>query len=105
MVSSTSTLSGLGIGTSAGVTMVKGTLICNVSGTSGTGKVPVEDDTDPVPLSFQGNARFHGSLVSPIPSVCLTNPDDTAFVIRIVEPSAFFDLWIGFGGVLHVEGD
>ena len=103
-VSSTTTLSGLGIGTNAGVTMVKGTLVCNVSGTSGSDKFSVEDDTAPVALSFQGNAKFNGSLESPVPAVCLSNPEDTAFLIRIVDPAAFFDLWIAFGGVLSIEG-
>ena len=102
--SPSTTLSGLGIGTNAGVTMVKGTLVCNVSGTSGGETVSFEDDTDAVPLSFAGNASFHGKLVGPVPQVCLDNPKDTAFLIRIVEPSAFFNLWIAFGGALHVEG-
>jgi hypothetical protein len=104
-VSAGNTLSGLGIGTNAGVTMVKGTLVCNISGKTGPDQVSVEDDTTPVALSFQGNASFYGSLVDPVPSVCLTNPEDTAFLIRIVQPSPFFDLWIAFGGGLKVEGD
>jgi hypothetical protein len=103
-ISPTTTLSGLGIGTNAGVTKVKGTLVCNVSGTSGNQTVSFEDDTDVVPLSFQGNASFHGTLVNPVPQVCLDNPKDTAFLVRIVEPSAFFNLWIAFGGALSVEG-
>src|SRR5262249_46369541 len=104
VVSPMSTLSGLGIGTNAGVTMVKGTLVCNVSGMSGNSKNSVEDDTDAVRLTFQGNAKFNGSLVTPVPEVCVTNPDDTAFLIRIVEPSGFLNLWIAFGGMLNVEG-
>jgi hypothetical protein len=105
VVSTTSTLSGLGIGTNGGVTMVKGTLVCNVSGTSGSSPNSVEDDTDAVPLSFQGDASFQGSLVSAVPSVCQTNPDDVAFLIRIVQPAGFANLWIAAGGVLTVDGD
>jgi hypothetical protein len=85
--------------------MVKGTLVCNVSGTSGSSPNSVEDDTDAVPLSLQGDASFQGSLVSAVPSVCQTNPDDVAFLIRIVQPSGFANLWIAAGGVLTVDGD
>jgi hypothetical protein len=44
-------------------------------------------------------------LVSTVPSVSQTNPDDVAFLIRIVQPSGFANLWIVAGGVLTVDGD
>lgn len=95
-----SLLSGLGIGTNAGVTEVKGTLVCNVSGASGDSTLT---DTAAVPLSFQGNAKFSGRFTS-IPAICTTAPSDTAFLIRIVSPAGFADLWIAAGGVLSVVG-
>ncbi len=77
----TAMLSGLDIGTPAGVTEVKGTLVCNVSGaTNGGNSVLV--DTDSVPLSAQGDAHFSGK-VGTIPSTCGTS--DVAFLIRIVD--------------------
>jgi len=105
-VGSAGALTGLGIGTNSGVTMVKGTLVCNVSGNTGAIKDSVEDDTDAVALSFQGDASFDGSLVNAVPTVCLTNPEDVAFLIRIVVPGdGFANLWIAAGGVLTVDGD
>lgn len=102
---SSASLFGLGIGTSAGVTPVKGTLVCNVSGnTTGGGGVSVEDNTGDVPLSFRGNASFSGHFVNSIPSVCTTNPKDTAFLIRIGGMSGFANLWIAAGGVLTIQG-
>ena len=89
-------LSGLQIGTPAGVTAVKGTVVCNVSGaTNGGNSVLV--DTASVPLSAQGNASFNGSVGS-FPSACSTS--DIAFLIRITLPVPFADLWIAAGGVL-----
>jgi hypothetical protein len=96
-------LSGLGIGTNAGVTMVKGTLVCNVSGTSGPSS-SVEDDTDAVPLSLQGDTSFQGKLLFFPATVCTDHPDDVAFLIRIVTPAGFANLWIAAGGVLTVDG-
>jgi len=90
-------LSGLGIGTSAGVTEVKGTLVCNVDGTHGANSATV--DTSSVALSFQGNATFKGTLSS-IPAECTSAPGDTAFLIRIVDPAPEADLYIAFGAVL-----
>jgi len=91
---------GLGIGTSGGVTKVEGTLVCNVDGlTAGGAGNSVELDTGSVALSFQGNASFSGSLSS-IPAVCTSAPNDTAFLIRIVDPVSFEGLYIAFGAVL-----
>jgi hypothetical protein len=97
----TAMLSGLDIGTPAGVTEVKGTLVCNVSGaTNGGNSVLV--DTDAVPLSAQGDAYFSGK-VGTIPSTCGTS--DVAFLIRIVDPAGFLNFWIAAGGVLTVDHD
>lgn len=93
-------MSGLGIGTSAGITEIEGTLVCNVDGTvAGSGGDSVTVDTGSVALSFQGNASFKGSFSS-IPAACTTAPSDTAFLIRIVEPAEFGGLYIAFGAVL-----
>ncbi|MGH8010876.1 MAG: hypothetical protein ACREQ4_00085 [Candidatus Binataceae bacterium] len=100
-VGSFSTLSGLPIGTPAGVTEVKGTLVCNVSGSTNSGN-SVLIDTPVVPLDSQGNAFFRGDLTSTPPSVCGTVTDD-AFLIRIVKPAAFNNFWIAFGAVQSVE--
>ena len=94
----TAMLSGLDIGTPAGVTEVKGTLVCSVSGV-GNGGNSVLVDTDAVALSAQGDASFRGK-VGPLPAVCGTS--DVAFLIRIVEPAGFGGLWIAAGGVLTV---
>jgi hypothetical protein len=94
-------LFGLDIGTPAGVTEVKGTVVCNVSGSTNGGN-SVLVDTAAVPLSAQGNASFSGS-VGPFPAECGTS--DIAFLIRIVEPTPFANLWIAAGGVLVVNPD
>ena len=92
-------ISGLQIGTPAGVTAVKGTVVCNVSGaTNGGNSVLV--DTPSVPLSAQGNASFNGS-VGAFPSACGTS--DIAFLVRITQPVAFGDLWIAAGGILAID--
>ncbi len=95
----TAGLSGLDIGTPAGVTEVKGTLVCSVSGAANGGN-SVLVDTDAVPLSAQGDAHFSGK-VGTLPSACSTS--DIAFLIRIVDPAGFANLWIAAGGVLTVE--
>jgi hypothetical protein len=95
----TAMLSGLDIGTPAGVTAVKGTLVCSVSGV-GNGGNSVLVDTDAVALSAQGDAHFSGK-VGPLPAACGTT--DVAFLIRIVEPAGFLNFWIAAGGVLEVE--
>ena len=91
-------LFGLGIGTTATVTEVKGTLVCNVDGlTTGSSGQSVVVDTDSVALDAQGNARFNGHVS--IPAVCSSAPEDTAFLIRIVSPAGFENLYIAFGAV------
>lgn len=102
-VGSAEPLTGLGIGTNAGVTQVRGTLVCSVSGT-GNGGNSILTNTPAVPLSFRGNASFSGHFATSIPSVCATDPKDTAFLIRIVQPGGFANLWIAAGGVLTVVG-
>jgi hypothetical protein len=98
---STPLLSGLPIGTPAGIAEVKGTLVCNVTGDQGANSVSV--DTPVVPLDAQGNANFNGSFSSGIPSVCSTNAAfDDAFLIRIGS-GAFANAWIAFGAVLTVK--
>jgi hypothetical protein len=90
-------LFGLGIGTPSGVTEVKGTLVCNVDGTNTVKGQSVVVDTDEVALDAQGDAQFNGTVS--IPAVCSSAPEDTAFLIRIVEPAGFFNLYIAFGAV------
>ncbi len=96
-------LFGVDIGTTGGIPMVKGTLVCNVSGAVNSGN-SVLVDTDPVPFSPQGNARFDGD-VGALPAQCGTS--DVAFLIRIALPSnpSFNNLWIAAGGVLTVDPD
>jgi hypothetical protein len=87
---------GLPIGTTAGVTQIKGTLVCDVDG-SASGGNSVLVDTPPVSLSAQGDAQFNGN-VGPLPAVCSSEPD-VAFLLRIVLPAAFADRWIAAGAV------
>jgi hypothetical protein len=92
--------SGLPIGTPAGITEVKGTLVCNVSGTGGPS---VWVDTPVTTLDAQGNAHFSGSFSSSIPSDCTTDPTtNDAFLIRIGNSGEFEGVWIAFGGVPSV---
>ena len=90
-------LFGLGIGTTATVTEVKGTLVCNVDGTNTVKGQSVVVDTDEVALDAQGDAQFNGTIS--IPAVCSSAPEDTAFLIRIVLPVGFENLYIAFGAV------
>ena len=69
------------------VTMVKGTVVCNSTG------AVVLVDTAVVPLSAQGNARFHGTVA--LPSVC----ENAAFLIRVADSNFLFDRWIAHGAV------
>ncbi len=92
-------ISGLDIGTPAGVTAVKGTVVCNVSGSTNGGN-SVLVDTPSVPLSALGDASFSGNVGS-FPSACSTS--DIAFLIRITQPAGFADLWIAAGGILSVD--
>ena len=85
---------GLPIGTTAGVTPVKGTLVCNVTGPGNSTLV----DTPAIPLSAQGDAEFSGNVVGPIPLACVNEPADTAFLIRIAV-GPFVGRWIAFGAV------
>jgi len=87
---------GLPIGTPAGVSQIKGTLVCDVDGSAGGGH-SVLVDTSAVSLSAQGDAQFSGN-VGPLPVVCSSEPD-IAFLLRIVVPVAFADRWIAAGAV------
>jgi hypothetical protein len=68
---------------------VKGTIVCNAA----SGPV-ILVDTPPVPLSFQGDAEFEGTVG--LPAVCA----DPAFLIRGAMPGTLpFDSWIAHGAV------
>jgi len=86
---------GNSIGTPDGVTEVVGTLVCDTDGSAGTGN-SVFVDTDPVPLSSQGNAQFVGN-VGVLPAVCLSEPD-IAFLIR-ASRAGVAGAWIANGSV------
>jgi hypothetical protein len=90
-------MTGLPIGTTAGVSSVRGTLVCNVDGSANSGN-SVLFDTSPIGLDLQGNAHFSGSFLNAPTSLCDTLDND-AFLIRIVEPTSFANLWIAFGAV------
>jgi hypothetical protein len=81
------------IGTPGLVSMVKGTLVCNESDEAEL------VDTDAVPLSAQGDAKFQGYLV--LPASCTSEPEDIVFLIRIAdgEPALLIDRWNAFGAV------
>ena len=63
------------IGTPGPVTQVKGTLVCDTTGTNST-----LVDTPLVTLSATGDARFHGN-VGALPAACTSQPN-IAFLIR-----------------------
>ncbi len=87
---------GVVIGTAGPVTEVKGTLVCNVTGPGDSVLV----DTVTVSLSPQGDAHFSGNIGSdPNFSVCVAEPNDIAFLIRIVTPAGAADLWLANGAV------
>jgi hypothetical protein len=69
---------GNAIGTPDGVTLVKGTLVCDTNGSAGGGNSTIVD-TELVPLSPQGDAQFSGFVVLPL--ACFE--PDIAFLIRI----------------------
>jgi hypothetical protein len=69
---------GNAIGTPDSVTMVKGTLVCDTTGTENGNSTLV--DTLLVPLSPKGDARFRGDL-GPLPLACINEPN-LAFLIR-----------------------
>jgi hypothetical protein len=77
------------VGTPGGVTMVKGTLVCDTFGNVSGHSVLV--DTDLVPLSAQGDADFHGD-VGMLPAECFE--PDIAFLIRTGGTA-----WIAYGAV------
>jgi len=86
------------LGTAGVVSMVKGTLVCNDTQPG----VPDLVDTDAVPLSARGNAKFQGSV--DLPASCSNEPGDIVFLIRIADVSdparAFLiDLYNAFGAV------
>jgi hypothetical protein len=91
-------LTGLPIGTTAGVTDVMGTLVCDVDG-SASGGTSTLVDTPSVTLSTTGDAQFSGSFGT-LPAVC-SSETDTAFLLRIVNPEAFRGVWIANGAVLN----
>lgn len=95
-VGGSGTFAGLPIGTPGPVTQVKGTLVCDLDGSAGGGNSTLVD-TPAVNLSAQGDAEFNGNVGS-LPAACLNEPD-IAFLIRIVDPSAFLGRWIAFGAV------
>jgi hypothetical protein len=86
------------IGTTSVITMVKGTLVCNDTQPGSAELV----DTDAVPLSPLGNARFRGHV--DLPASCTAEPGDIVFLIRIADVSDpdhanLIDLWNGFGAI------
>ncbi len=82
-------MGGNGIGTRAGVAMVKGTLVCDVNGSASGASVLV--DTDLVALNLQGDADFGGDL--PLDPLCVSEPD-VAFLIRTAGGA-----WLAAGAV------
>jgi hypothetical protein len=84
------------IGTRADVAQIRGTLVCDTTGSANGNSTLV--DTDLVPLSLHGNAGFSGS-VGPLPSACLNSPN-IAFLIR--SPRG---LWIANGSVRVLDGE
>jgi hypothetical protein len=78
---------GNAIGTPGAVTQVKGTLVCNASGSA-----PTLHDSAAAPLSAEGDARFSGSI-GILPASCFSS--DAVFLIRI--PAG---RWIANGAVL-----
>jgi hypothetical protein len=80
---------GNSIGTRDGVTMVKGTLVCDTNG-SLTGNSALID-TSLVALDEQGDAQFNG-VAAVFPPEC--SEPDTAFMVRTGSGA-----WIAFGAV------
>ena len=81
---------GNSIGTPDGVTIVKGTLVCDTNGSAGGGN-SVLVDTEVVPLSPQGDASFSGDVI--VPLVCETETD-IAFLVRTATGA-----WLAYGAV------
>lgn len=72
--------------------------MCDVDGTSNSGN-SLRFDTPATTLDSEGNAQFSGSFISTLSSLCSSEEDDDAFVIRIVQPAAVAGAWIAFGAV------
>jgi hypothetical protein len=84
---------GNSIGTPGAVTQVKGTLVCDTTGSTNGNSTLV--DTPLITLSAQGNARFAGQVS--LPAVCTSSPN-IAFLIRVSGGG-----WIA-GGVVRETG-
>lgn len=84
------------IGTRADVVQVKGTLVCDTTGSANGNSTIV--DSEFVPLSLQGNASFSGN-VGPLPDACLSSPN-IAFLIRTAR-----GFWIANGSVRVLDGE
>jgi hypothetical protein len=80
---------GNSLGTPDGVTKVVGTLVCGLM----PGETTTLIDTQPVPLSPQGNAEFYGTFNSSTGGCSAT---DVAFLVR---NAAGTEPWIGNGSV------
>lgn len=87
---------GNSIGTPDGITSVKGTLVCDTTGTA-TGNSTLVD-SPLVTLSAQGNAKFKGSL-GVLPPACTGQPN-IAFLIRTSGGA-----WLASGMVRSTEID
>ncbi len=87
---------GNAIGTPGNVTQVKGTLVCDTTGTGDGDSTLV--DTDLVTLSAQGDADFSDN-VGALPDACVTAPN-LAFLIRTASGA-----WIASGEVRVSSGD
>jgi len=83
------------IGTPGPVAQVRGTLVCDTTGTLNGNSTLV--DTPLVNLSATGDARFHGN-VGPLPATC--SQPNIAFLIR-----AGNGLWLASGMVRTTETD
>jgi len=86
---------GNAIGTPDGVTMIKGTLVCDTTGTANGNSTLV--DTALVPLSAKGDVRFRGDLGT-LPLACINEPN-LAFLIRTAGGA-----WIANGAVRVAGG-
>jgi hypothetical protein len=76
-------------GTPGPITQVTGTLVCN----PGDDALEMAFDTEAVPLSARGNAKFAGTMLHSFPAVC-ANP---LFLIRIAVPTGAAGRWIATG--------
>jgi len=78
------------------LTGVKGSLVCDTDGSAGGGNSTLVD-TDLVPISSTGNARFSGFVA--VPAACLE--PDIAFLVRILDGG----VWIANGAVRQSDRD